>query len=655
MQFNAHPLYLQTVKLLCAVVLGAMAVMPMAQAQDGIDTALQIDKLRQKIRLYEEARQQRMMQYLQVNPQAAEIGPNSHNDYWLYDYVAGQPVYFGFRNLISQQTVRANMVKPGGVRRFGLTGAGITVGVWDNPVRTSHVEFAGRITSGDGVAYIADRDHGTHVAGTIAAAGINADAQGFAHGANIRTYNTTNDLDEVTTAATAATNRIFVSNHSYGPDHGWVWNRSRSLWQWNAGASNTRDWLHGAYTAYTGTIDDMCFNLPNYLMVRAAGNEQGSGVASGNHLHSGSDDVFTDTHQIDGANGFQSIPEDISSKNTLAVGNVQDIPGGYTGPASVVLVGSSSTGPTDDGRIKPDLVANGAGLTSTLGTNDNAYGSMGGTSMAAPSVTGSIVLLQQFWFRYNATAMRGHTMKALLIHTADEAGPSPGPDYRFGWGLLNVDRAARLIHQQGGRGCSMINANILTESSIHDYSITTNGTTPIKATLAWHEPAATNINIGILNPGVSYLVNNLNLQIIGPGGVVYRPWVLNPTNPGNAATRGINNRDNVEQVLINNPPAGTYTVRVTAPASIVGFTQSYGLIITGQHATDNFTLNGVTMNAAYSARQTITITGNSTNGTASPARLQAGNFIDLKPGFSALGSRHPFDAISTSTTGCHVD
>ena len=362
-------------------------IISMAQWSADMDSAQRLEKLKLDLQSYEEGRLQRVQAYLMLQPQAAEIGSNTPTPYWLYDVTNGQPVYFGYRNVVSQQTVSAHMVKPGGIRRFGLTGAGITVGVWDDPVRTSHREFAGRIINGDGADYIAGRNHGTHVAGTVAAAGVRADAQGFAHGATLRTYNSTNDLSEVTSAATAASGVMLSSNHSYGPDHGWGFDGTAGAWRW-WGGNSFRAWEHGAYTEYSRQIDDVCFNLPNYLMVRAAGNERGQGIASGGHFHGGGSTTETDTHQVDGATGYECIPVDIACKNVLAVGNVQDIPGGYNGPASVVLVGSSSTGPTDDGRIKPDLVANGAGLLSSIGNHDNAYASARGTSMAGSFFNG---------------------------------------------------------------------------------------------------------------------------------------------------------------------------------------------------------------------------------------------------------------------------
>ena len=106
----------------------------------------------------------------------------------------------------------------------------------------------------------------------------------------------------------------------------------------------------------------------------------------------------------------------------------------------------SSTGPTDDGRIKPDLVANGVNLTSTdIGGYD--YLTISGTSMSSPNACGSATLLVDQYKRLFGGAMRASTLKALLIQTADDIG-NPGPDYFFGWGLINVKRAADLLIEQ---------------------------------------------------------------------------------------------------------------------------------------------------------------------------------------------------------------
>ena len=107
----------------------------------------------------------------------------------------------------------------------------------------------------------------------------------------------------------------------------------------------------------------------------------------------------------------------------------------------------SGWGPTDDGRIKPDICANGVGLYSSYSGSDTQYASISGTSMATPNLSGSLLLLQQHYQNLFGTGsfMRSATLKGLVIHTADEAGSNPGPDYKFGWGLANMATAAQAI------------------------------------------------------------------------------------------------------------------------------------------------------------------------------------------------------------------
>ena len=84
-------------------------------------------------------------------------------------------------------------------------------------------------------------------------------------------------------------------------------------------------------------------------------------------------------------------------------------------------------------------------VLSSISTADDAYDIYSGTSMATPAITGSSMLLQQYYSQLHNTFMRSATLKGLLIHTADEAGPYPGPDYMYGWGLVDIAKAAAVI------------------------------------------------------------------------------------------------------------------------------------------------------------------------------------------------------------------
>jgi subtilisin family serine protease len=144
--------------------------------------------------------------------------------------------------------------------------------------------------------------------------------------------------------------------------------------------------------------------------------------------------------------GFETIGYEALAKNVITIGSAADaVTGGVRDESKAIVSSFSSCGPTDDGRIKPDITANGDGLYSSLGGSDTSYGTYSGTSMATPNACGSAALLiQQFSNLFPSQAMRASTLKGLLIHTADDRGHA-GPDYKYGWGLINVKAAADLI------------------------------------------------------------------------------------------------------------------------------------------------------------------------------------------------------------------
>ena len=128
-----------------------------------------------------------------------------------------------------------------------------------------------------------------------------------------------------------------------------------------------------------------------------------------------------------GPNGYDCLTPKSVAKNILTIGAVDDLGS---------MTSFSGFGPTDDGRIKPDLVANGTTIYSSIGTASTDYGTYNGTSMAAASVTGSLALLYQLQQMLQpGVKLHSSTMKGLLIHTTTEAGQDPGPDYRSagGW------------------------------------------------------------------------------------------------------------------------------------------------------------------------------------------------------------------------------
>jgi hypothetical protein len=218
-------------------------------------------------------------------------------------------------------------------------------------------------------------------------------------------------------------------------------------------------------------------------------------------------------------------------------------------------------------------VAQGVGVVMANSQNTNVYQRSSGTSYAAPAITGSLNLLAQrrTQLHPNARPWLASSQKVLALHTADEAGEHPGPDFRHGWGLMNTRRAAGLLGANATNGWkSFLKEMLLLHGEFIEFPVTAlGGTNQLKLTMCWTDPAGP-AQTEELDPTLARLVNDLDLRVIAPNGTTNFPWVLNPdlvgknpTNRAAAATRGDNTRDNVEQVVITNAVAGTYRVQVT--------------------------------------------------------------------------------------------
>ncbi len=492
----------------------------------------------------------------------------------------GQPVYYITENLNAARTISTDKVWPGGSGGFSLTGYSETLGIWDNgKVRNTHQELHSRVIFGDDASVI--RDHATHVAGTMIASGVSIGAKGMSYQGMIQAYDWNNDQSEM---VSAAANGLKVSNHSYGIITGW--HKSASSWHWYGDSLvyPTEDYLFGFYSAEARNWDNIARKAPYYLIVKSAGNDRLEGPTSQpiTHTHSGSGSYIC-IHNLDGApNGYDCISHAGVAKNILTVGAVDDIPNGYTNPNDVIMSSFSCWGPTDDGRIKPDIVANGIGLLSCIATSDNSYASYSGTSMSAPNASGSIGLLLQarrnFW---GNNPLRSSTIKGLIIHTADEAGPHPGPDYMFGWGLMNTLKAVQVMKADSSAGGNfMIREYTLNNGGQIEFQVVSDGTQPLRVTICWTDTAGTP-PLPSLDPPDIMLVNDLDLRVISPTNTTYYPWVLDPSDPSAPATTRDNIYDNVEQVHIASPNAGIYTIRINHKGTLVAAPQPVSVIVTG--------------------------------------------------------------------------
>lgn len=497
----------------------------------------------------------------------------------------GLPQAYGTSNLNAAQTTGTNQLWLGGSLGLNLTGNNYTIGIWDGGgVRTTHQEFGSRVTIQDGAAL---SNHGTHVGGTMAASGVQNAARGMAGSVTLRSYDWNDDYSEMGTEASGG---LILSNHSYGFLRGWEWGSwsGNTGWHWwgNTGISTTEDYLFGFYDAEAQAIDQVAEAAPNYLIVWAAGNNRNDNNTGSHWVRSGANWVSSSASRDrdGGADGFDCIYQNAVAKNILSIGAVEDIPGGWTASGDVVMSDFSGWGPTDDGRIKPDIVANGIDLYSASSSGNTSYTTMSGTSMASPNTTGTLALLQEHYRNGRGGTMSAAALKGLVINTANEAGPNEGPDYMFGWGLLNAVGATELITDDATDG-GLIVQGLLVNGQTKDYTYYSDGS-PISVVLSWTDPAGTP-PAASLNPTTLMLVNNLNLRVIGSS--THSPWRLNPASPAAAATRGDNTRDNVEKVTVSSPTPGFYTIRVSHGGILSGGQQAYALLINGLKTPPNRT------------------------------------------------------------------
>lgn len=505
-------------------------------------------------------------------------------------------------NLAAADTTNADQLWKGGTLGLNLDGSGVKVGVWDEgSVRGTHQEFTGRVSYGDSAVY---NDHATHVAGTIGAAGVNADARGMANKVNIQSFDWNNDQEEM---KTAAQNGISLSNHSYGNISGWT----QGMFKWTGfGDVRIDTWFgdrgrfsenqdFGKYSGFSSSLDKVLYENPNFLSIWSSGNDRGEtfnnvnkdntyvsyfsqnpGIAGwkGVGWYRVPNSGVTFAPGLDGGlGGYDSLNPDHTAKNTLVVGAINPITKDPYTKSDASIASFSNLGLTDDGRLKVDVVADGIGVTSSTSASDSSYGTWNGTSMAAPNVTGTAALLAQHYQNLYGKTPLSATLKGTILHTAFDAG-NVGPDYIYGWGVVDAAAAAQFLDNAKKQTSSRLIESTYS-GSVETYPVTSNGIDPLKATIVWTDPAGTPHGNG-LDETTSVLVNNLDIWITRPDGTKFYPWTLDPNNPSISAVRNKKNSlDNVEQVLIDAPVAGTYTINVGHSGA--SFNQNYSLLLSG--------------------------------------------------------------------------
>ncbi len=441
---------------------------------------------------------------------------------------------------------------------YELQGTGVDVLIYDSGQAGDHVDFGTRLTHGDADSV---STHSTHVAGTIGGSGANSQNQGgtalqwrgLAPSADLISYGTQGysgsgvifyeDVPDIENDWASAQN-------TYGAD---LANASLGSNIYSNYPGTGCD-LMGVYGASAVLLDQIIRGGNSvvgigdkYIAAWAAGNERGWASTCGER-------------------SYNLIAPPASAKNPIHVG------GSNTNNTTQYI--HTSWGPTEDGRLKPIVTAGGCqttgdyGITSTDDSPTNSYTVMCGTSMATPAVSGGIALmLEHYRDVYNTTGrFWPSTAKAILMQTASDQG-RPGPDYQWGYGLVDIQTSVDLISRKAFKQAQ------IDDDEVDVYQLVVPSGDDLRVSLAWDDHEAT------VNADPT-LINDLDLELVSPGGTRWHPWVLNPSSPTQNATRGVNDVDNQEQVEVPNPEIGTWLVRVLGTTVPQG-PQDYSLVCEG--------------------------------------------------------------------------
>ena len=397
---------------------------------------------------------------------------------------------------------RANAIDGDFYGARNYDGTGIAFAVNDDGAVGPHIDFKGRVNQQDvGGPGNLGGTHGDMVAGIAGGAGnLDPLMRGMATGSymHIRQYN-------AAMAGTIPLHQdsavlIFSSSYSNGC---------------NAGYTNT-----------TLLVDQEVYNNPTLMQTFSAGNSNNNdcGYGAGNQWGN-----ITGGHKI--------------GKNVIATANLDN---------QDVVANSSSRGPASDGRIKPDISAHGVNHMST--DPNNTYVPGGGTSAAAPGICGVMAQMHHAYQSLNGgTVASSALLKAVLLNTANDLG-NDGPDFIYGWGKVNGLKAIELLEDNRYFSATVSQGN----SNSHSITIPA-GVQRAKIMVYWADKEAS-------TAAATALVNDLDAVITDPSMGTHLPWLLdhtpNPTTLALPATKGADHLNNVEQIAIDNPAAGTYTLDI---------------------------------------------------------------------------------------------
>jgi subtilisin family serine protease len=348
----------------------------------------------------------------------------------------------------------------------------------------------------------------------------------MAPSANIYSYDF--DGDPVSEMANAVNQYgIVLSNNSWGYIIGWDYVYIDGI-GWLPSWRNNLE-LFGKYTSDSSALDSLIIKK-DLCVVFSAGNDRNDRHAYVYYYNYTSDTIeYLNYASSDGT--YMTVGPTGSAKNVIAVGAPQ---------GAKTMSEFGSWGPTRSGMLKPEISAPGVNIYSSL--PGNSYGRMSGTSMAAPVVTGSLALLMEQWRDIHGGYPSPAVIRNLIALTATEV-KKLGPDYEYGFGVLNTAGAAVMI--DASATSPVIVEDKVKRNKTVAYNLTASFNAKyLRICLAWLDPAGPS------------LVNDIDLKVTDQNGKVYRPYTLNPNAWATKAKKQRNYRDNIELVIIRNVYAG---------------------------------------------------------------------------------------------------